>query len=144
MAIFRTPFDNYDDKPITEHIIELVDFEELEQWLFFEFTEDNTESITKSLSILTGFYDQLDSFGKKIVNMTMVCMFGWQLTSIYHKALERQTDETRTTLDEALKEIENYCWTCGSELDEIDKEDLQNSCTDCYHRANYGGYLEPE
>ena len=131
-------FDNYDDKTITLETIEAVDMEEIEEWFYFEFQEGG-ESIRKSLSILTGFYDDLDSQGRKIVNMTMCCMFGWQLTTIYNKALERQAEE-RTTLEEAQDEINNYCLECGKELD--DKE--FNFCVDCYHKLNYAGDLEPE
>lgn len=74
-TVLRPAFDVYSDKPIKAP--EKINFDNMSDWLLEEFTTDS--DLTKSLSILYDQYNDLNEEGRKIMNMTLVSVLGYQI-----------------------------------------------------------------
>ena len=73
--VFTPIFDAYSDKPIKAP--EKINFDNMSDWLLEEFTTDS--DLAKSLGILFDQYNALNEEGRKIMNMTLVSVFGYQI-----------------------------------------------------------------
>ena len=68
-------YEQYNDKPIKAP--EKIDFDNMSEWVIEQISTDS--DLSKSLSILFDQYNGLSEEGRKIANMVLVSVLGWQI-----------------------------------------------------------------